>query len=282
MEHAGSIAEVRARLAPVRREGRGIGLAATMGALHAGHGALIDRARREPDFLVVSIFVNGPQFERRDDYEAYAIDLAQDLEFCRAHGADLVFAPSLQEMYPREQAASVEVAGLSEGLCGRFRPGHFRAVTTVVAKLFHIVQPDRAYFGEKDWQQLEVIRRMAVDLNWPVEIVPVPTVREPDGLALSSRNRRLKAEERAVAPLLYRALQASRDCISAGCVSAAEAKEAGMRLLAPEPRIRVEYFEVVDAETLAPVERISGPVRVAAAAWVGGTRLIDNVEAKAP
>jgi pantoate--beta-alanine ligase len=287
MERADRIAEVRARVACARGNGREIGLVATMGALHAGHGALIERARRAPDFLVVSIFVNAPQFERRDDYEAYTINLGQDLEFCRARGADLVFAPALEEMYPLTLkiatpgflATSVEVAGLSDPLCGRFRPGHFRAVATVVAKLFHIVSPDRAYFGEKDWQQLAVIRRMVADLNWPLEIVAERTVREPDGLALSSRNRRLNAEERALAPLLYRALGATRDRIAAGCVSAAEAKAAGMALLAQELRIRVEYFEVVDPETLASVEYLAGAVRVVAAVWVGGTRLIDNVEA---
>ena len=281
MEVLASIAEVRARLALVRRGGGTIGFVPTMGALHAGHGALIERARREPDFLVVSIFVNPLQFDRRDDYEAYAVNLPDDLEFCRARGADLVFAPGPEEMYPAAQRTFVEVAGLSDVLCGRFRPGHFRGVATVVAKLFHIVAPDRAYFGQKDAQQLAIIRRMVADLDLPVEIVPVATVREADGLALSSRNRRLSAEERCVAPVLYRALEAARERIAAGCVVAAEVRETGWAMMVQFPLMRVEYFEVVDPGSLASVERITGPVRIAAAVWVGGTRLIDNVECNA-
>jgi len=272
-----TVADVRRHVDLERKRGRKIALAPTMGALHAGHGALIDRARREPDCVVVSIFVNPIQFDRRTDYEAYVINLQEDLEFCAARGADLVFAPSTEEMYPTPPGTFVEVTGLSEHLCGRFRPGHFRAVATVVAKLFHIVAPDRAYFGEKDAQQVAIIQKMVVDLNFPVEIIPVPTVRETDGLALSSRNRRLNAEERRAAPALYRALTAARDSIAHGTVIAAEAKQAAFQVLAQEPRIRVEYLEVVDPTSLAPVERIEGPVRIAVAVWLGETRLIDNV-----
>ncbi|HUI55777.1 MAG TPA: pantoate--beta-alanine ligase [Bryobacteraceae bacterium] len=272
-----TVAEVRRRVDLERRRDRKIALVPTMGALHAGHGALIDRARREPDCVVVSIFVNPIQFDRRTDYEAYTINLEEDLEFCGARGADLVFAPSTEEMYPRPPGTFVEVTGLSEHLCGRFRPGHFRAVATVVAKLFHIVAPDRAYFGEKDAQQLAIIQKMVADLTFPVEIIPVPTVREADGLALSSRNRRLNPEERRAAPALYRALRAASDCIARRSALAAEAKQAALQVLAQEPRIRVEYLEVVDPGSLAPVERIEGPVRIAAAAWLGETRLIDNV-----
>jgi len=238
---------------------------------------LIERARAECDCVVVSIFVNPIQFERRDDFEAYAIDLDADREFCAARGADLVFAPSAQEMYPPGRVTYVEVSGLSDTLCGRFRPGHFRGVATVVSKLFHIVPADKAYFGEKDAQQLAIIRRMVRDLDFPVEIVPVPTVRESDGLAMSSRNRRLSAEERRIAPLLYRALEAARARIEAGCESRAEAVEAAVALLREEPRLRLEYLEAVDADDMGPVERIAAPVRVAAAAWLGNTRLIDNV-----
>lgn len=272
-----TIGEVRKHLDEVRRAGRSIGLAPTMGALHAGHGALVDRARHEVDCVVVSIFVNAPQFNRPDDYEAYTIDLEADVAFCAARGADVVFAPAAEEMYPGPQRTFVEVGGLSDQLCGRFRPGHFRAVATVVAKLFAIVAPDKAYFGEKDAQQLAVIRRMVADLNLPVEIVPVATVREADGLALSSRNRRLQPEERRAAPVLFQALEAARERIAAGCVSAAEAREAALRLLDGCPLVRVEYLEVVDATSMAPVEQIDGPVRIAAAVWLGGTRLIDNV-----
>jgi len=180
-------------------------------------------------------------------------------------------------MYPQPGRTVVEVTGISERLCGEFRPGHFRGVATVVLKLLNIVQPDRAYFGEKDAQQLAVIRRMVEDLNYPVEIVGVPTVREPDGLALSSRNQRLNPQERRVAPMLYRALQAAGMKIAVGCSDPAEAAEAGLDILRAEPQIRPEYFEIVDGQDMQPVTQISGPVRIAAAVWLGSTRLIDNV-----
>ena len=193
MTCARSIAEARAQIAAARREGRDIGLVPTMGALHAGHGALIEQARRESGFVAVSIFVNPIQFDRPEDYQGYSINLDADLQFCADRGADLVFAPSPPEMYPVPVQTAVEAGGLSEHLCGKFRPGHFRGVATVVAKLFHIVTPDRAYFGEKDAQQLAIIERMVADLNFPIEIIPVPTVREADGLAISSRNARLRS-----------------------------------------------------------------------------------------
>ncbi len=272
-----TIPEIRRRIAGARASGQTIGFVPTMGALHAGHGALIERARRETGCVVVSIFVNPIQFDRKEDFEAYCIDPGADLDYCSARGADLVFAPSAGEMYPAPPSVFVDVAGLAGHLCGRFRPGHFRGVATVVAKLFHIVGPDRAYFGEKDAQQLAIIRRMVADLDMPLEIVPVPTVREPDGLALSSRNRRLSAAERSAAPLLYRALQAACDRIARGCATAAEARAAGLELLEASPSFRVEYFEVVDPATMAPMEKIAGPAIIAAAAWLGGTRLIDNV-----
>lgn len=272
-----SIAEIRRHVADARREGRIIGLVPTMGALHAGHGALINRARRESNFVVVSIFVNPIQFDRREDYEAYAVNLTADLEFCAARGADLVFAPSAEEMYPSPLATYVEVAGVSDHLCGEFRPGHFRGVATVVAKLFHIVEPDKAWFGEKDAQQLAVIQRMVADLNLAVEIVPVPTVREADGLALSSRNARLTPAERTAAPVVYRALELAQRRLAEGSRCAAEIRQVALDALAREPLARVEYLEVVDAATMTPVETITGPVRIAAAVWFGATRLIDNV-----
>ena len=277
-----SIREIRRMLAPVRRSGRTIGFVPTMGALHAGHGALIERARGESDFLVISIFVNPLQFERRDDFEAYTLDPAADAAFCAARGVDAVFAPPPEEMYLPGRSTFVEVAGLSDHLCGPHRPGHFRGVATVVAKLFHIVAPDVAYFGEKDAQQLAIIRRMAADLDIPVRIVAVETVREADGLALSSRNRRLTREERRIAPALFQALQAGRDRIAAGCTSASEARDAALRRLGQEPCIRVEYVEVVDEGSMAPVERVDRAVRIAAAVWLGATRLIDNVRAAPP
>ena len=274
-----TIAELRDRLALSRMRGRTIGLVPTMGALHAGHGALMERARADCQVVVVSIFVNPIQFDQLEDYEAYAVDVAKDLEFCDALGMDFVFMPGLEEMYPAPASTFVEVEGVSEHLCGMFRPGHFRGVATVVAKLFNIAGPDKAYFGEKDAQQLAVIERMAADLNMPVEIIAVPTVREPDGLALSSRNRRLTPEERLLAPLLYQALQLAAAYIRKGCTSAAAVREAAIAHLQEHAEFRVEYLEVVDAESMTPVEQITGPVRIATAAWLGSTRLIDNLKA---
>jgi len=272
-----TIVDLRRRLDLSRVRSRIIALVPTMGALHAGHGALIDHARSEADIVVVSLFVNPIQFDRPEDYQRYARVLDQDLEFCAARRVDVVFAPDVDEMYPQPQKTFVEVAGVSDHLCGAFRPGHFRGVATVVMKLFTIVQPDTAYFGQKDAQQLAVIKRMVRDLNVPVRIVPVATVREPDGLALSSRNERLTPEQRRVSPVLYRALQAARQKLLDGCRDAAVAREAGLAILSKEPEVRVEYFEIVDAEEMQPVARITGPVCIAAAAWLGGTRLIDNV-----
>jgi pantoate--beta-alanine ligase len=276
-----SIERVRSVMAGWRGRGASVGLAPTMGALHAGHGALIEAARRDGGCVVVSIFVNPIQFNQAADYDRYPRPLETDLRYAEERGADVVFVPEIAEMYRRPTRAFVEVERLTQHLCGRFRPGHFRGVATVVAKLFHIVQPDRAYFGEKDAQQLAVIRRMVADLDFPVEVVGVETVREPDGLALSSRNQRLSAEERAVAPALYRALRLAAERICGGTREAEEVKRVAAAELGRHPQIRVEYFEVVDPEELQPVEQIRGPVLVAVAAWIGETRLIDNVAVKA-
>jgi pantoate--beta-alanine ligase len=277
LEVVKAIAEVRRRVAERRHSGNVIGFVPTMGALHAGHAALMERARTDSDFLVVSIFVNPIQFDRKEDYERYARTLPEDVALCAERGVDLIFAPEPEEMYPAPLLTTVDVADVSAGLCGAFRPGHFRGVATVVAKLFQIVQPDRAYFGEKDAQQLAVIRRMVSDLNMPVEIVPVPTVREADGLALSSRNQRLNAEERRAAPVLYRALVAAGSLIAQGCEDPAMVRQAAFRVLAQEPAVRLEYFEIVDPDGMTAVQWISGPVRIAIAAWLGSTRLIDNI-----
>ncbi len=275
---AATIAEVRNAVAEARAAGRGVALVPTMGALHEGHRRLIEEARRRPDFVVVSVFVNPIQFNRQDDYARYPRPLESDLAACQQLGVDLVFAPSEHEMYPRPPEALVEVPRVAEHLCGAFRPGHFRGVATVVTKLFNIVQPDRAYFGEKDAQQLAVIRRMAADLNMPVEVVGVPTVRQADGLALSSRNQLLSAEDRCRAAAIYRSLRAAAQAIAAGETDPAEVKRRALPLL---EGFRVEYFEVVDAE-MQPVERIAGRVRVAAAVWIGAVRLIDNIAARPP
>jgi pantoate--beta-alanine ligase len=271
-------AEVRASLILARVQDRTIGLVPTMGALHAGHGALIEQARAGCDTVVVSIFVNPVQFDRREDYNAYAIDLAKDVDFCESLGADMIFAPSAEEMYPRPPSTFVEVAGVSEHLCGKFRPGHFRGVATIVAKLFNIVSPEKAYFGEKDAQQLAVIERMVADLNMPIDIVSVPTVREPDGLALSSRNKRLTAHQREIAPALYQVLLRAREYIVKGWNSSKQVRSAALSDLDKYPEFRVEYLEVVDAATMSPVEIISGPVRIVVAAWLGAVRLIDNIK----
>jgi pantoate--beta-alanine ligase len=256
---------------------KNIGLVPTMGALHAGHESLMEAARTECDVLAVSIFVNPLQFGPNEDYSRYPRAWSQDLEVCERHGADLVFAPSVEEMYPLPQLTTIDVSRVSEHLCGKFRPGHFRGVATVVLKLLNVVQPQRAYFGEKDMQQLTIIRRMVTDLNVPVTIVGVPTVRESDGLALSSRNKYLKTDERQAAPTLFRALQHAAAQIHAGEREARKVQEAALTILKTSPLIRVEYFEVVEPVELQPVEVIDGPIRLAAAVWLGSTRLIDNV-----
>lgn len=271
------IEETRRRVAQARAEGKRIGFVPTMGALHKGHAALVERSVAECDFTVVSVFVNKLQFGAGEDFDKYPRTLEADAALCREVGADLVFAPSHGEMYPFEPRAFVEVEGLTEGLCGRFRPGHFRGVTTVVAKLFHIVGPDVAYFGEKDAQQLYVIRRMVQDLDFPVEIRGVPTVRESDGLAMSSRNTYLSPAERAAAPALYRGLSRARDLAAAGERDAARLIAAVREEIAREPLMREQYVEVVDVDELKPLSTIDGKALVAAAVFVGETRLIDNV-----
>ncbi|BDG60514.1 pantothenate synthetase [Caldinitratiruptor microaerophilus] len=258
------------------------GFVPTMGYLHEGHMALVERARANCDVVTVSIFVNPLQFGPQEDYARYPRDLDRDLAMLREARVDAVFAPSVAEMYPEEPLVFVEPTRLSDHLCGASRPGHFRGVATVVLKLFNIVQPDVAYFGEKDAQQLAIIRRMVRDLNVPVEIVGVPTVRAADGLALSSRNAYLGPEERAAAPVLYRALQLARDRILAGERDPGRVKAAMRECIAAEPQVRIDYVEIVDAGSLQPVERIEGRVLVAVAAFAGPSRLIDNVTVDVP
>jgi pantoate--beta-alanine ligase len=273
---AGSIADARRLIAAAKQQGRSVGCVPTMGALHSGHGMLIERARASSDFVVVTIFVNPIQFDRKDDYERYARTFDTDLNFCEQLGVDLIFAPAPEQMYPEPISTYVEVPDVARYLCGEYRPGHFRGVATVVAKLFNIIEPDFAYFGEKDAQQLAVIQHMVRDLNFPVRIVPVPTVREPDGLALSSRNRRLDPDERRAAPVLFKALSEGQRLIADGERNSDTVKSAILRVLASEPLIRPEYVEVVDAR-MQPVSNIEMDVRISAAAWLGATRLIDNV-----
>ena len=270
-----TIDRLRQRLSSERV--RTIGLVPTMGALHAGHARLIEDARRETGVVVVTVFVNPLQFNNKDDLARYPRTLDADAAFCRALGVDVVFAPSDAEVYPQPTECSVDVGRLADHLCGKFRPGHFSGVATVVLKLFQMVQPHRAYFGEKDAQQLAIIRRLVADFNVPVTIVGVPTVRESDGLALSSRNRLLSASERALAPSLYQALLAAKDQIGAGHRRSSDICAAAAARIPSNPTLRLEYLEIVDPETLQPVEEITRPVRVAAAMWVGNTRLIDNL-----
>ena len=271
-----TIAEIRKRLEPFRSS-QIIGLVPTMGALHAGHESLIQRARKEADCLVVSIFVNPLQFGPKEDYTHYPRTPEADLDFCRKLEVDLIFEPEVEEMYPTPSLTSVEVTRITDHLCGPFRPGHFSGVATVVAKLFQIIQPQRAYFGEKDAQQLRVIERMVSDLNLGVTVVAVPTVREPDGLAVSSRNQYLRPQERRVAPILYRALQAAQQAIAEGVLDSGEARKRGLTVLEQDQSVKVEYLEIVDPEEMQPVERITGPVRVAGAIRIGAIRLIDNL-----
>ena len=272
-----TVDEVRRRVSAIRQSGAVIGLVPTMGALHAGHAALIEQAVRECDWTVVSIFVNPIQFNRDDDYQTYPRDLSADRGFCDSRAVSLIFAPLLEEMYGRPQRSFVEVEGLTEHLCGPHRPGHFRGVATVVAKLLNLVQPDRAYFGEKDAQQLAVIRRMVEDLHMPVTIVPVPTVREADGLALSSRNQLLNPEERKAAVALYRSLLLAQRLVAEGETCPGEVLKQALAVIDSELLVRVEYLEVVDPEELQPIIEITGPVLIAGAIWVGTIRLIDNV-----
>lgn len=259
-----------------------MGLVPTMGALHEGHLSLIRAARADNDVVAVSIFVNPTQFGPREDLDRYPRDLEGDSVLCADAGADLIFCPSAEEMYPEPYSTWVEVEGLTDGLCGRSRPGHFRGVCTVVSKLLNICGPDRAYFGEKDVQQLAVVTRMVRNLDFPVEIVPCPTVRESDGLAMSSRNARLSPEERAQAPVLYRALRAACDRVRAGERDAAALERLIRSILAEAPLGEVDYVEIVDAGDLRPVTTLSGQTVMALAVRFGDTRLIDNVKVDVP
>jgi len=248
-----------------------------MGYLHAGHLSLIEAARRDATFVVVSIYVNPTQFGPQEDYARYPRDEAGDLQKCAAAGVDLVFLPSDEEMYAPDAATSVHVSGLTDTLCGPCRPGHFDGVATVVAKLFNIVQPDVAYFGRKDAQQLAVIQRMTRDLNLPVQIVGCPTVREPDGLAMSSRNAMLSADQRRRALVLYQALCQAQRSIQAGQRQVQAVLEEMYHIVSQAQPTRVDYISIVDPQTMQPVEHIDRPVLVALAVRIGNTRLIDNL-----
>ena len=260
-----------------RAESRVIGLAPTMGALHTGHLSLIERARRDCSPVIASIFVNPKQFGPKEDFSKYPRTFESDSEKLERAGVDALFAPEPAEIYPNGFSTYVNVDGLSDKLEGRSRPGHFRGVTTVVMKLLEIVQPNFAYFGRKDAQQSRLITQMARDLNLDSEIVVCPPIREPDGLALSSRNVYLSAEERQAATVLHRALAAAKNELAAGVRDALQLQSALHRTLGAERHARVDYAEIVDAETFEPVVRVNTPCYVLLAVFIGKTRLIDNL-----
>ncbi len=272
-----TIEELRLRVAAARRSEKTAGLVPTMGALHAGHIRLIDQAVTDCDLVIVTLFVNPTQFNRPDDFEQYPRTIEHDLAVCEEHSADVLFAPPVEEMYPGRERTFVEVTHLTDHLCGPYRPGHFRGVATVVAKLLNIAQADRAYFGEKDAQQLAVIKRMVKDLNIPTDIVPVATLREADGLALSSRNQHLTPADRKTAVALYQALTVAKAAVARGERSAEQVLRVAGKEFEKYPTARVEYFELVDLEDMQPLETIDGPVRATIAVWVGDIRLIDNM-----
>jgi pantoate--beta-alanine ligase len=271
-----TIAAVRASLQEARKQGRSIGLVPTMGALHEGHASLIRQARQESGCVVVSLFVNPTQFGPNEDLERYPRQLAQDTELCQREGADLLFVPTAAEMYPPGFCTYVEVQGLQNVLCGRSRPTHFRGVATVVAKFFNIVQPDLAFFGQKDAQQVRILQQMVRDLNLPVDLRVCPTVREADGLALSSRNAYLTSEQRPHATVLSRALQLAQDMVRHGESDPQVVAQAMRGLIHRTPGAVLDYVEIVDYETLQPATAWRGSILIALAVKFGDTRLIDN------
>jgi pantoate--beta-alanine ligase len=272
-----TIEEMRAASRSARGGGKRLGFVPTMGALHAGHLSLVRAAKAQCDGVAVSIFVNPTQFGPNEDLARYPRPFARDCELLEIEGVDFVFAPPPEEMYPGGAITWVTVEGLSEKLCGRSRPGHFRGVTTVVAKLFHVVEPDVAIFGQKDAAQVAIIRRMVRDLHFPIEIVVCPIVRESDGLAMSSRNAYLSPTERKSALVLSRSLKEIKEHFDGGERNAGALIQSGKKILAGDPTVRLDYLEIVDPDTLDPVGKISRTALVAVAALVGGTRLIDNL-----
>lgn len=277
MKVAKTIESVRNLVKAARSKGKIIGFVPTMGALHIGHISLIEAAAKKCDFVVVSIFVNPTQFGPGEDFEKYPRPLKADLEICRKAGVDMVFAPSPQQMYPGENLTWVNVEKLTEQLCGQFRPGHFSGVTTVCAKLFNIVAPDIAFFGQKDAQQAIVIKRMVADLNMPLKIVVCPTVRQADGLAVSSRNQYLTRQQKKNAPLIYKSLQKCQKLIEDGVADSKTIINQMRKILQQAPSIKIEYISIVDADTLQELKKITGKVLTAVAVKIGSTRLIDNI-----
>ena len=277
MEVVETIEAVRQQVSAARKNGKKIGLVPTMGAFHQGHISLIERAVKDCDFVVVTIFVNPTQFGPGEDFQKYPRNLDADLEMCRKTGVDLVFVPSTGQIYPSENLTWVNVEKLTEPLCGQFRPEHFRGVTTICAKLFNIVQADIAFFGQKDAQQAIVIKRMVADLNMPLKIVLCPTIRDADGLALSSRNEYLSEQQRKDATLIYKSLQKCEKMIEAGVTDSKEIITQMRGILTQAPSIKIEYVSIVDAETLQSLDHITGQILAAVAVKIGPARLIDNI-----
>lgn len=276
MQLVHTIEEVRAQVKAWKREGLSVGLVPTMGYLHDGHKSLIDRAVKENDRVVVSDFVNPTQFGENEDLGSYPRDIDRDAALCEAAGAALLFHPAPEEMYYADNCTFVDMNRLTDVLCGKTRPIHFSGVCSVVTKLFHIVTPDRAYFGQKDAQQLAVIRRMVRDLNFDIEIVGCPIVREADGLAMSSRNTYLNEEERKAALVLSQAVRLGEELIDAGEKDASVIKAKMAAHIEAEPLAKIDYVEIVDAQNLEPVSEIQGEILAAMAVYIGKTRLIDN------
>jgi len=277
MQIVKTIESVRKLVKSARNKGKTVGLVPTMGALHVGHISLLEAAAKECDFVVVSIFVNPAQFGPGEDFKKYPRTLDADLEICKKAGVDVVFTPENETIYPSQNLAWVNVENLADSLCGQFRPGHFRAVATVCTKLFNIVQPDTAYFGQKDAQQAAVIKRMTADLNMPVKIVVCPTVREKSGLAVSSRNNYLTDDQRKDAAAIYQALVKAKYMVDAGVRESTQIVAAMRTILQQGSPIRIEYISIVDAQTLQPIANIVSKALIAVAVRIGPSRLIDNI-----
>jgi len=272
-----TIKELKDIIKSNRKAGKSIGFVPTMGYLHQGHLSLIQAAKKDNDFVVVSIFVNPTQFGVGEDLESYPRDLDRDARLSETAGADIIFHPSVEEMYPGKYLTYVEVEEITKKLCGISRPIHFRGVATVVNKLFNIVQPDKAYFGQKDAQQVAVLQKMVKDLNMNVEIVPCPIIREEDGLALSSRNTYLTLTQRKAALILSKSLFAAKEMIKGGCNNATELKKIIIASISSEPLADIDYIEVIDAVTLDNITALKGSILIALAVRFGKTRLIDNI-----
>lgn len=276
MQLVHTIDEVRAQVKAWKREGLSVGLVPTMGYLHDGHKSLIERAVKENDRVVVSDFVNPTQFGENEDLGSYPRDIKRDAALCDAAGVELLFNPSPEEMYYKDNCTFVDMNRLTNVLCGKTRPIHFSGVCSVVTKLFHIVTPDRAYFGQKDAQQLAVVRRMVRDLNFDLEIVGCPIIREEDGLAKSSRNTYLSEEERKAAVILHKGLVKGEEMVSAGEKDVKKVLDAITEIIESEPLARIDYVEAVDFDNIETIDTIEGSVLVAVAVYIGKTRLIDN------